>query len=367
MLRNALVLVGIASAACLASSIVACGGGETTNPTGGSGGSGGTPTMNGEQPPGRPDGMTAGDGKDTVFAIKKLYLGDTDRDGKPDKTQGWKHLGFNLDKKITNCTGTACNQIADQCKPAAGGSPAFVYPDGDDGIDNSFGANILPIILGIQSDASKTINDAIAGGKFTIMIDVKKLGSKSEYNPLGAALYAGGDMMATPKFDGSDKWPLLPQLLNGRNPADPKVSFSQSYVVDNTWVSGEAAPVTLQLSVAGFALQLDIKQAIIAFEMASDHKSAKNGTVAGVLNTEQLVTELKQVAGSFDMSLCSGGTIDSIVNQIRQASDIMANGTSGTSSQTCDGISIGLGFDAGLVQLGDVLPDSMGSGNPCDQ
>ncbi len=369
MLRKALFLVGIVSAASI--SAIACGGGGSTNSGSGGGssqGTGGSATTGGIQPPGRPMGMTPGDGKDVVFAIKKLYLGDTDRNGMPDAKNGWKQFGYDLDGHITDCTGNACQQITDQCLPAASGSPAVAYPDGNDGIDNSFGENILPIILGIQMDASTTINQAITDGKFTILIDVHKLGSKSDYNPLTAGLYAGGafpDGSPKPKFDGSDKWPLLPELLNNGNVNDPKVKFPMSYVNNNTWVSGSAAPVTLQLSVAGFNLELDIQHAILSFDMTPDHKSAKNGTVAGVLDTEQFVTELKQVAGSFDMSLCSGNTIDSIVGQIRQASDIMKDGTAGAPPAVCNGISIGLGFDAGIVQLGPVLPKSMGTGNPC--
>lgn len=361
MLRNILLV----TTACVATglSLLACGGGGDTST-----GSGGGSTTKGEEPPARPSGMTPGDGQgETVFAISKLYLGDTDRNGTVDKANGWKNYGYDLDGHITDCSGSSCEQVNDQCKPAAGGSPAIAYPDGNNGIDNSFGENILPIILGIASDASSRINDSIAQGTFTIMIDIAKLGSKSEYNPLLAKLYGGADLMHPPKFDGTDKWPLLPELL--KNPSDPssaQVQFPNSYVTNNTWVSGDPGTVTLKISISGFDLQLDIQHALLSFEMASDHKSASNGTVAGVLDTQQLVTELKQVAGSFDPSLCSGSTIDSIVNEIEQASDIMKNGTAGSSSDTCDGISIGLGFDAKLVQLGPVAPKAMPMPNPCN-
>jgi len=50
-----------------------------------------------------------------------------------------------------------------------------------------------------------------------------------------------------------------------------------------------------------------------------------------------------------------------MVNQfegtLRAASDIMADGTNGDATQTCTGISFGMGFDALPVQLGAVAPD----------
>ena len=69
-------------------------------------------------------------------------------------------------------------------------------------------------------------------------------------------------------------------------------------------------------------------------------------------------------AGSLDVSLCDGTTFDSIANQIRVASDILADG-SNASGTTCDGISIGLGFDMVEVQLGAVAPAVAPTPDPC--
>ena len=70
------------------------------------------------------------------------------------------------------------------------------------------------------------------------------------------------------------------------------------------------------------------------------------------------------MAGSFDPSLCTGPTIMSIVDQITQASDIMADGSQDP-TQTCNGISIGIGFNASLVQLGPVVAPPAPKANTC--
>src|SRR5262249_24890940 len=76
--------------------------------------------------------------QDVTFAISKLYLGDTDRDGTSDKVNVWKHYGFDLDHK--NSTALS----ADLCQLRQGAMSKWVYLDGDGGIDNAFGKSIVP-------------------------------------------------------------------------------------------------------------------------------------------------------------------------------------------------------------------------------
>ncbi len=359
MLRSRLLL----AAAALAT-LAACGSSttESSSTTGGDGAGGGTATGTGAQvglPPGRPAEGKPGDGATVVMAIDKLFLGDMNRDGTPNGQNGWKQYGFNLDGKVSD------KAAKDLCRPAGGASPAQAYPDGNDGIDNSFGKNILPIILGLASDAGTKVNDSINKGSFTIMLAMDKLGSGKTYNPLAAKLYAGADLGGAPKWDGTDEWPIRPELLS--NPADPtssKVVFANGYLTENTWVSGNKGDLTLSLSISGFTLDLKISSALLAVDLDAAHKAGSNGTIAGIIETEVLIAEIKKVAGAFDKTLCSGSTIDGIANQLRQASDIMKDGSQDP-AKTCDGISIGLGFSAKQVKLGKIAPASTGAANPC--
>jgi hypothetical protein len=347
MLRSHLALAGCMAAALL--SLTGCGSDAAAPPV----------DETGLVPPAAPP-EHAGDGTGVVLAVDKLFLGETNRDGSPNKSAGWKQYGYNLDGKISS-TGSE-----DLCLPAAGAAPATIYPDGDQGIDNSFGKNILPIILGLEPAPSTAVNEGIAGGGFTIMLSIEKLGAGTSYNPLTTQLYAGADLMAAPNFDGTDVWPVRPELL-----ADPtdisrsKVVFDKSYVVDNTWVSGNKGEVKLDLAISGYSLSLTISSAIISMDLDADHKGAVNGTIAGVLETEVLITELQKVVGGIQPSLCEGSTIEGILNQIRQASDIMKDGSQ-DHSQPCNGISVGLGFTAKEVQLGAIAPASEPQPDPCD-
>lgn len=373
MLRSKFLLACLGSAAF---ALAACGnaqdgsgGSGGTGATGGAGGAGNTPEGPGIQPPGKnPDAGPPTGVDNPVLAIRKLYLGDTDRKGVTSST-AWEEFGYDLDGKIST------KDSKDLCQPAEGVSASVVYEDGEDGRDNSFGKNILTIITGLASDASTQINNSIEGGSFTIMLSLDELGADAEANGIHSKLYGGSKLVdmagmeIAPAWDGTDEWPVIYELLEGGDITKPKVEFPDSYVVKDpasgarTWVSGDFGDVTLNLSISDFTLSLNIRHAVISMELADDNATATNGTIAGILDTEQLITELGKVSGQFD--ICPGdSTFESIAQQIRQASDIGKDGAQDPKA-VCDGISIGLGFEMQKVLLGPVAEPSMGGTDPC--
>jgi hypothetical protein len=314
------------------------------------------------KPPAKPaSGTPTASTTEHNFAIYNLLLGDAPRGaGAAQSTTAWKKFGYNIDGKVSTRNST------DVCKVSNSG-PKSVHDNGDNGIDNSFGANILPIVLNTAgAEGPATINKAITDGKFTIMFDVTGLDDTATQTNTGltAQVLAGGafdaDGGTKPSFTMADNWPVRPELLN--SPTDPKsskVKFGDAYVVNGTFVNADPgsanSDITIALSFSGVALSLTIHKAIVTF----DHTMpglADNGTIAGVIGTDELITGLMAVAGRISTSLCTGSAFDGIAGQIKQASDIMADGTQDP-NQTCDGISIGLGFVA--KQIGN--PSTVGS------
>jgi hypothetical protein len=349
MLRSYLAVAGCTAAALLSFAFAGCGS-ETVQPPA---------DQTGRVPP-EPGPAKPADGPGQVYAVSKLFLGETNRDGTQNKANGWKQYGYNLDGRISTTAST------DVCKPNAGAAPSVPYPDGDQGIDNSFGKNILPTILGLEPAPSTSITDSINEGSFTVMLSLEGLGPDPDYNPMTTQLYGGADLGAPPAWDGNDMWPVIPELLAGdmTDITRSQVVFPESYLVGNTWVSGSKGTVTLNLAIQGYSLSLTIAAALISMDLNESHAEATNGTIAGVLETEVLITELQKVVGGFQPSLCEGPTIEGILNQIRQASDIMKDGTQNPNA-TCDGISIGIGFEALPVQLGAIAPPAPPSPDPC--
>jgi hypothetical protein len=317
------------------------------------------PPPGGIQPP-APGPEKACTGADVTSALSQIFLGDTHRDGKQDIQSAWKQYGFDIDGRIST------KESTDLCKPYGMATKAMAYPDGNDGIDNSFGKNILPILLGPAPDISMLANAAITNGEFTVMLKMEGLGMETNCNPMNTLLYGGANRGAPPKWDGNDAWPVAVELLNNGDINAPKISFPKSYVVGNTWVSGTSGTVSLGLSFQGLTFTVNVNRAIIAVDLAEDHKSGMNGTIAGIIETEALVEEVKRVAGAFEPSLCDPNSplLLSFLDGIRGASDIMLDGTQDP-TKTCNGISIGLGFNGKVVQLGPVAPPAPEPVDPC--
>jgi hypothetical protein len=322
--------------------VAACGSSDSDDE--GSGGGGATdPEEAGAQPPETPaDAPASGPG--ATIAVSELLVGETDWDGNPSLT-AWGGFGYNIDGIISTKSGS------NHCAPAAGANPAKVKEDGPEGQDNSFGKILIPIIKTFASNPSDEISAAIADGDFTLMVTMENYAA-GEANQTGvrAALFGGASLGGAPAWNGSDDWPVFPELLKdstGTPSVDnSKIQFLSSYVRDNTWVSGSAGTIDLSLSISGYTLALAITQAVVTAELSGDPPSSERGIIAGVIATESLINELKKIAGGLDETLCEGQTFESIASQIRAASDIMSDGTNGDAGQTCNAISIGLGFKA---------------------
>jgi hypothetical protein len=371
---------GLAAATIAALGASACGG--SSDDDGGTGQTGTTDkNEDGAKWPAAPGSGSPGTGSTTI-ALNKLFLGETDRNAQPD-SNAWRDYGYNIDNLISTKTGK------NHCKAQQGTPKSKIQTDGTNGIDNSFGGNLIPIIGTLAADPSKAITETLQDGSFTLMFKLDNFDAGGgDQTGVAGGLFGGagfdscagggtfpGDCPAldcataatdpncsAPAFDGTDVWPVVPELLTGN---EPKVKFAGSYYTGGTWVSGDGSgDLNLTVSIQGFELTLKIARAVITAKIGTDG-SATDGIIAGVIPTESLISELKKVAGGFDTNLCEGPTFDSIANQIRGASDIMQDGSNGDSAVECNGISVGLGFEGKAVTLGGIAPVSDPPEDPC--
>ena len=276
-----------------------------------------------------------------TFAVDSIALGEADRAGVKN-ANAWKSYGYNLDGRITNVTGASSPDLARVCKRTQG-APATVHQDGDEGTDNTFGKEILKLLDPFTPTPSKSLTDAIRAGDFTIMLAIKGLTDEPEQTNTGLAgtLLVGApfsdDDSKQPTFTTADEWPFI---------KDPQVPIDGAYINKGVFVNGTGgAQVKLSLSISGQSLNLTINKAIITFKHNPASKSLEEGTIAGVINTEEFVNGIASVAGRFSTDLCSGSTVEGIKGSIRQASDMLADGSQDP-EKNCDGISVGLGFTA---------------------
>jgi len=311
-------------------------------------------------PPGpSADGVPGVAGATTVLAINKLDFG---------LNSGWKSIGYDLDGQKSNIN------TENHCKLAEG-APNSTKADGTNGIDNSFGANIVPVIadlfLGFSDEANQAFND----GSFALLLEVQGLGEGSDYVSLPASMFAGAGLGQAPSWDGTDVWPVYCELMNDCKEtgtaqfptASSKIRFPNSYVTGNTWVSGDKRTISLSLSIQGITVSLDINQAVLTANLVGSPANAANkGVIAGVIEAQKLVDSLFEIAGNISPELCdTNSTLASTLRGlVMRATDIMKDGTQDP-SKDCDGISVGIAFEMKAAQLGAVLDKNPPSAGPC--
>lgn len=316
-------------------------------------------------PPARPSAPKTASTETHTFAVRKLFLGDTDRNGAPNQV-AWKKYGYNVDGK------SSTSASSDVCTPVEGATRER-QADGESGIDNSFGKNIFnDIIVDAAGDASSALAARLEEGGSTLIFHITGLDSKSPSTSavgLSGIMLFGDEFSLTgqkPTWTPSDNWPINPDFLTSTSdPTSGRIRFPEAYTTHGTFVSGAGSDLTFNLQISGGALSFTIRKAVVTF----DYKGGKatNGIISGILSTEELVSALRRFAGRLRESFCSATALNDLLSRVRQASDILLDGSNNPTA-TCDGISIGLGFEA--EEIGPpqkVGAPSSAAPDPCTQ
>jgi len=291
-----------------------------------------------------------------AFVGHKLYLGDTDWNDTSSST-AWQAYGFDIDGLTTQN-----GDLTGHCQPNTGASPNSMN-DGPSGLDNSWGKLLVPVFKAFDPNFSTSINEDIVAG--TAKSFILKLDALTTGSPIVTKLYAAAPLFSQAVLDGSDCWPVTYESL--QTPTDIKSAltvFPASSITSDLWESVDTGTVVLELPIAGSSLVMRIEHARLVMQLDLDHQGATLGLLGGVMHTETFVEAFRDMAGALSQDLCEGTTFESIANQLRQSSDIMADGSQDP-NMTCDGISIGIGFDATAVRFGAIAAPAISPPDPC--
>ncbi|MFI5299321.1 MAG: hypothetical protein ACHREM_14600 [Polyangiales bacterium] len=296
-------------------------------------------------PPGTPG--TASTGTEMWFAVNMLGLGLSDKGtGVADKN-AWKTYGFDVDGRLTDLAASKAN--TNSCMKVSG-APSNVLVDGNGGIDNNFGSQVMTVISSLKSDAEATVNASITAGKFTLLLRLQNVSPTfADGTGVSGEVYvANGATGFTPTFTTADTWPVLTSSLTDTtkvgDKTNAKLTFPGGYISNGYWVSGPfgSGTINLEISLSGADIVLPIESGVITVKLSD----GSDGTIAGAVDTGQLKTALTPVAEKF--GICPGNsTFDSVVKTLQESADLVSAAV-GTQLQdptkTCDAISIALGF-----------------------
>jgi hypothetical protein len=299
-------------------------------------------TTAGQPPPapmGAPPAMKGGGTR--AFAMDLLQLGGTDRQGAPG-ADAWKQYGYDIDGKTTNTKSTdVCTQSAGAMKSA--------QSDGNGGIDNSFGENILPIMTSVQATFEQDANKSIASGTFTLLFVVDGLTDDATQTNVGlhVSVFTGASFGGQPTFTKADDWPIDPSsIVPGSTPPAALATAADAYVTQGTLVA-HFDSLTVPLGL----MTLPLKHVVVSF-LHAPATSLSNGTISGVADTAAFLAVLKTSFTRLSTSLCDGAAFDQIVQEFDQAQDILVDGTN-SPGVACNAFSVGLGFAATEVGTPD--------------
>jgi hypothetical protein len=289
------------------------------------------------------------------FAAHYLWAGETDKTAAfPPNPSAWATFGYNIDGKVTTASST------DVCTLAKNASPS-VQIDGNLGADNSFGENLVgDISIAFGGDFSKQLTDKVENGDFTVLIDTSGLTSSPTQTNVGLTtrIFGGAKFPGEPTFTVADDWPVDPSTLaDGRTLANgAKISFSDSYVTNGTWVSGQPTDIVFSLEISNEPLTLVFHQAVASFKHTTDDAGASHalsGMIAGILKADEFYGSIASVIGGI-----SGGMYCDLLgdfqSKITSAQDIMEDG-SNAPDETCNGISVAIAFEADQIQPPSVI------------
>lgn len=325
----------------LAGLLMACGG--ATMPAGDQADPSPNPTPNPSPTPTDPARPAPDPGAVTdasTLAVRKLFLGETDRSGASQR-DAWKTYGRNIDGLVST------KDAGLECKRAAGAS-ASNQVDGDLGIDNAFGKVFVPFLAPFVASPSKRANEAIEAGARTPVFVVAP-------SPTAVSTVGFSYLEATSSPSGSSR-PFAEAWTENGTPSITWESTVSGGMIRTRALGG---PLMLEIPFGGGSFVVPVNVAEVVFA-----KDGSNGTLSGVVPTEAFIAAFERVSGAMSAQLCGGSTRESIRITIRQASDILQDGTQDP-NQVCDGISIGIGFEASPVTASGTAPTPPEKPDPC--
>lgn len=159
------------------------------------------------------------------------------------------------------------------------------------------------------------------------------------------------------KWDGSDVREVDTASLANGDLAQPLLAWSGAYMNTRTWVGVPAAgPALLDLHIVTeghFPAPIPMTHVRVMMQIDPENRTAAHGVISGIVAVGDAQAWFEQIAGWGSNTFCLPSAVDAFVTVIAEYADITLDGAN-TEGVPCEGISVGMGFDATAVTLGNV-------------
>ncbi len=309
-------------------------------------------------PPARPAGLpqtASGTGKTLTLAVKRVYLGTQTHLGDTTST-AWQEWGYDLDGLCTDLNDST--QSLFTCR-RVDGSTNDVLVDGQRCRDNNFGSQIMALVMTYNTKVEITTDLSLLGGSGTLALVLSDVDPGDDgYAPGALYRIAGMPSGDTPVWDGTDVRTVTADSVTGGDLTKPVVTFPGGYIAGDLWVSGDPASFALEFGVQSTRLVLPIQSGTITIALdAARTGSPQPALIAGAISTSDVGAAMSPIAEQ--AGLCPGnGLYDGLIAKLQTFPDVVIGAPNlQDTTKTCDGISIGLGFDLAPIRpLATVVP-----------
>ena len=306
-------------------------------------------TSGGIRPPPRPTGIAAasGKGKTLWLIVNHFYLNQDEFEGSGgDKP--WRHIGYDLDGI---CTGELeSRENTGTCKRVMGGEQDVLI-DGAACRDNNFGSQLVPIVSSLDARYEKTSNEAIAKGSSTWILKLEDLDDGPDDPFVIARLYKAAPWPdffgpTSPPFDGTEDRDIDQESVIGGDINRPQTFFAQGWVTGNVFVSGDPAKFSVSLPIQSVSVDAPLVGGVLTLRLDAAHTRGELGVLAGALPSTSISSVLQPIAEQ--VGVCPGAMLyDNFLRSIGRMMDVVVDApTLNDTTQTCNGLSLGMGFTA---------------------
>ncbi|MFZ1863171.1 MAG: hypothetical protein WAU39_03020 [Polyangiales bacterium] len=321
--------------------------------------------------PDRPPASTSSpdDDVEATFAFRNISL---DQSG-----DRWRRFGLDLDGLNTASVDDPAECVA------ANGEPVL---DGEKGIDNSFGQNVLPTVMVVipclednialnqglgfgtvllrLREWNGTPNDAKVDVSVLSAVDGTSLDDVTSLEwggPDGATLMqAGGSAEAPPPaWDGEDMFFVDPSSLVAGQLSHPLVWKTDAYIRDGRVVLPVDTAATFVFLTGPGSFSISVNGFLLA-DISEDGQILEKGLLAGRFSAGELVATLAP------LGICNEGFRDGITSLLTNNLDLRIDPTLGTPDEPCTASGIAFAFQGIRAHIADTIaPVELPIPDPC--
>lgn len=299
----------------------------------------------------------------------------------------WRQIGFDLDGLQTE---TRDSEV--ECLPASTDpdNPDDVLTplDGENGIDNAVGGQLLPLV-GLSPSVKSLPEDARSSheaGQGTLIVyitDYNGLRYDPRVQVLVAQAVAGtflpasevafvdgelveiesGDPAPSPAWEGGDHWYVRDDAFKSPDLEQPRISDQNAYVSNGKLVLHLRESASILFFAGEATVTVRLSQGVVLAELEEDLSGVSRVNIGGRMSLDD-VLETGASAG-----VCEGTEVRELIETaVVGMADVLAEpGTAGGRSAICDAVSVGVLFEGGVRGVGTpTLVESPPVSNPCE-